>query len=322
MSKRTTADTVEGAPLEIGRILIPIDFSPASRLALRYGVVLARCFSAELILLHVVDTGSRLDRALGAVAESAHIEQQEEAARMLPALLSEKDRLELKPRLLVELGSVAARIVAASRRERVGLVVMGTRGLGLLRRSLMGSVTEDVLKTVRVPVLTLGHDAGPQQIDRILLAMKLSPGFHTIGLMASHLARRIHASLIAFHAVDVGIEDGAEESTYLGEERAAEAQAKLRELLSGVPGNIVTEARVAEDSISASILRCAGNHDAGLIVLGVRKGKGARHTSLTSVVDRIIREASVPVLSIPIPAAAESMPADANEVETRPIRAA
>lgn len=39
--------------IDLKRILVPIDFSETSDAALRYGVALARAFSARLHLLHV-----------------------------------------------------------------------------------------------------------------------------------------------------------------------------------------------------------------------------------------------------------------------------
>ena len=42
--------------IDLKRILVPTDFSDSARLALRYGVSFAREHSAELTLLHVVET--------------------------------------------------------------------------------------------------------------------------------------------------------------------------------------------------------------------------------------------------------------------------
>src|SRR4051812_29949779 len=66
--------------LQVKRILVPVDFSPSSRKALSYAVAFARQFSAELLLLNVVEIvppppeliipdTELLDRSLHEVAE-------------------------------------------------------------------------------------------------------------------------------------------------------------------------------------------------------------------------------------------------------------
>ena len=52
----------------INRVLVPVDFSPPSRLAVNYGVAAARMFHSRLFLLNVVDAGS--------LPESSRIEEQ------------------------------------------------------------------------------------------------------------------------------------------------------------------------------------------------------------------------------------------------------
>jgi nucleotide-binding universal stress UspA family protein len=285
--------------MKIDRILVPVDFSPASRLALRWGIVLARDFGASLMLMHVVEAGSALDRVLGSVSLMARREQEEEAARLMPALLSERHRLELRPRFLVETGAVADRLLAACRREKADLMIMGTHGRSLIHRALMGSVTQDVLSATDIPVLTIGQSRAEQAIGRVLLATKLTPGSGDVARFAESLAHRLSARLVAFHAVDVGVEDGAEESTYLGQTRVAEAQSALDHLFDQAR-NTVLETRMAEGSVPASILKSADEHRADLIVVGARRGKADGPFPLGSIGDKIIRDAAVPVLSVPI----------------------
>jgi nucleotide-binding universal stress UspA family protein len=52
-------------------------------------------------------------------------------------------------------GPPAAAIVRAARRERAGLIVLGTHGRTGLTRILIGSVAERVVRTARCPVLTV-----------------------------------------------------------------------------------------------------------------------------------------------------------------------
>ena len=49
---------IEMAESLFRKILVPIDFSPCSEEAFRVALTLAKKFQAELLLLHVIDTGS------------------------------------------------------------------------------------------------------------------------------------------------------------------------------------------------------------------------------------------------------------------------
>jgi nucleotide-binding universal stress UspA family protein len=54
-------------------------------------------------------------------------------------------------------GAAHATIVDVAEREGVDLIVLGTHGRGGLGRFLLGSVAERVLRTARIPVLTVRH---------------------------------------------------------------------------------------------------------------------------------------------------------------------
>jgi hypothetical protein len=68
MKRGTTQTPFRGPSIRVERIMVPVDFSPASRMALRWGIILARAFDASLIVAHVVEAGSALDRVLGSLS--------------------------------------------------------------------------------------------------------------------------------------------------------------------------------------------------------------------------------------------------------------
>src|SRR5687767_10538461 len=118
--------TAKGARMTIKRILHASDFSKASKPAFRLARELARTFRAELIVFNAADTvkPARADRirARGAVGE----------------------------------GPAAPAIVSAARRYRAHMIVVGTHGRSGVRRLLIGSVAERVVRTAPCPVLTVG----------------------------------------------------------------------------------------------------------------------------------------------------------------------
>jgi nucleotide-binding universal stress UspA family protein len=138
-------------------ILHPTDFSPCSANAFRYACALARDCDAKLICLHVVEP------AVAIVGEGALVpddleELRSEARKQLDELRPSDPKVRLE-RLLRE-GPAPKVVLDAVDEFGADLIVMGTHGRTGLKRLLMGSVAEIVLRKAPCPVLTV---KGPTQ---------------------------------------------------------------------------------------------------------------------------------------------------------------
>ncbi|MFC4541321.1 universal stress protein [Halosolutus amylolyticus] len=140
-------------------VLVPTDGSDHARTALRYGAEIAARHDATLHLLSVVDEPT-LGLAVGSTPTADRLEEQarevlEEATSV--ATNAGVDDVETA----IEFGSVSREITSVADAADVDLVVMGTHGRTGLDQHLLGSVTERVLRTAPVPVLTTNSaDAG------------------------------------------------------------------------------------------------------------------------------------------------------------------
>lgn len=133
-------------------ILCPVDFSRNARQALRYAAALAQALKARL---HVVFVDDEL-----LTTAAAHIGDLHRPARTMTELRRFVERTMGKPRsdrirCHVAVGAASRQIIAVAAALRCDLVVMGTQGVGGVRKWLVGSTTSDVLKRSRVPVLTI-----------------------------------------------------------------------------------------------------------------------------------------------------------------------
>lgn len=139
--------------VSIERLVVPIDFSELSRAALQYAGRLADLYDAPLTLVHVVDLP-----ALPATYEIDFSEADVHA-------LEEKARSDLREwgrslsiedsswSYVVDSGDPGATILRLAS-EPEDLLVMATRGLSGLKRTMLGSVAEHVLRRANGPVLT------------------------------------------------------------------------------------------------------------------------------------------------------------------------
>ncbi len=139
------------------RILVPIDFSDASRSALEVGADLAKRFGASLTLLHAYPVpgytfpdGSFVASAkmMDELAEQAkrHLAEWKEIAAGLGHPGAEAS---------TAVGEPAHEILAFAREARTDLIVLGTHGRTGLQHALMGSVAERVVRRAPCPVLTV-----------------------------------------------------------------------------------------------------------------------------------------------------------------------
>jgi nucleotide-binding universal stress UspA family protein/mono/diheme cytochrome c family protein len=140
----------------IKRILVPLDFSSNSALALDYAYALAQKFDAALHLVHVCEVPSMMTGSMDAYAiaytdwsQRLGEEAESELTRLLPALTRVKVSTE------VLFGNPARAIVTAAGTNDADLIVMGTHGHGAVMHVVMGNVAERVVRTASCPVLTV-----------------------------------------------------------------------------------------------------------------------------------------------------------------------
>jgi nucleotide-binding universal stress UspA family protein len=145
--------------MERAKILVPVDFSEASRHALRLSVSLLKPESGRLTLLHVGIIPHFYATELG-VSESAApllAAMSDEVAReqraRLDALAIELIPPGVNHEIVVREGWPPEEILDQVQKGGHDLLVMGTHGRTGLRRALIGSVTERVVRECPIPVL-------------------------------------------------------------------------------------------------------------------------------------------------------------------------
>jgi nucleotide-binding universal stress UspA family protein len=208
--------------------------------------------------------------------------------------------------IVVKEGSAVKEILQQA--EGADLLVMGTHGRSGFERLFLGSVTEKVIRTTHVPVLTV-----PPPVDRpesvlyktILCPIEFSDASTRALEYALSLAEDTDARLILLHVVE-----GSVEEPYLGEmghlsvreyHRYLEQDAMAR-LKAALPEEARVwckpDVRVVSGKPYREILKVAAQDGAELIVMGVH-GKGALNRRLFgSTTHHIIREAGCPVLTL------------------------
>jgi universal stress protein A len=150
------------------KILCPVDFSPPSHEGLRAAVELARTYSAELILINVIQPMHPV-AAPGVPAGyslKAYYEEMREAARKSFEEIVENrvpEGVVVYTKVLE--GQPPDEIIKEAEAEKVDLIVTATHGWTGWRRFIFGSVAERVVRLSTCPVLTVPGPGGDSQTE-------------------------------------------------------------------------------------------------------------------------------------------------------------
>jgi nucleotide-binding universal stress UspA family protein len=291
------------------KLLCPYDFSDTARAALRAALGLAERFGAKLALVHVVEPVAVPDYPFVLRIDEEQLRRRldEDARKSLPA--------EPGParELLIRSGIAPLEIVRAAEEAGADLVVLGTHGRTGIAHALLGSVTERVVRMSPVPVLTVhpgaSHDALRAEFRRILFCTDFSENAEAALPHALELVGRSGGRLIVLHVLeDTGriplvysqhvpvplpMEDLRRGMLDRGR---AELERFVKEKL---PPGVEHEGVLSESaSPHGEILHAAKEKGADLIVLGTHGRTGVPHLLFGSVAERVVRQATCPVLTV------------------------
>ena len=134
-------------------ILVPVDFSPGAQQALNYALPLARQFNARITLLHVVEP-QLVPRELSFMAMESN--RRVAAARAkLEALARKSVPTPLLNKTVVSAGQPFEEIARTANGLRMDVIVIATHGRSGVKRLLLGSTAESVVRHSPCPVLTV-----------------------------------------------------------------------------------------------------------------------------------------------------------------------
>ena len=210
--------------------------------------------------------------------------------------------------IVVREGNATKEIVLLAEQLPADLLVLGTHGRSGFERLFLGSVTEKVLRSTRVPVMTIPPPVtqpGPALYKTILCPLDFSDASTRALDYALSLAQEADARLILLHVIESLLgEAGASEMGHLS---VSEYRPISRRGCGGTaqiccsrtsPCLVPPEERVTRGRAYREILKVAKDEGVELIVMGVQ-GKGALNRLVFgSTTHHVIREAGCPVLTI------------------------
>ncbi len=304
-------------------ILVPVDGSPFGEAALPLALSLARRAGAMLQLVHVMlpmgtiyseaplYIDSNLEKELFEHERARHHAYLEKLAKKLGAMAS----VVVKTTLLT--GDIPAMLRNHAAEVKANLVVMTTHARGPLGRFWLGSVTDELIRKLTVPVLLVrpGEEVTafePEPAPRhVLIPLDGEPLAEQIIERAVEVGQLLEADYTLMRVIKpvlpmVYTVEGAsmtqmarsliEETGKIQEQIRQEAEAYLEKVARGMRdrGLKVDVAVEVEDKPALAILNLARTTD--MVALCTHGRAGLTRMFLGSVADKVIRGGHVPVL--------------------------
>lgn len=154
-SNKVTTGRAEYSPLQVKKILVPVDFSPASKNAFRYALSVGKLFGAELTVLYVVSLATSSGFAINGVPPFSE-DDLSSGEKNLSALTAAAQAQGFdNARASIRIGVPSHEIVEAAKDEDIDLIVIATHGYTGWKHFCIGSTAERVVRAAPCPVLVV-----------------------------------------------------------------------------------------------------------------------------------------------------------------------
>ncbi len=282
-------------------ILVATDLTDLDRL-MPFALEQASETGARLILLHAIATAAAM--SVDAVGmpyydPSAALEFAEKALR---PWCEAAQRRSIGCDGLVREGHAMQQIAAAARQFKADRILLGTRSRSKLGKMVLGSVAEQVLRSVNLPVITVGPEAHlPVQSgfeERVVLhATTLRETSRPSAALACQMAAGLNAKLVLLHVLPP-MDEMERDGLPTGLDSAAMHELRVLAAETGSGCCLAVEPVVAHGNPFIEILAAASERQACLIVLGATQRSAFENLTRDRTVYRVLAHARCPVLTL------------------------
>lgn len=204
------------------KILIPVDFSETSLLAIKHGAFIAQLTKADVYLLHVVNTYYVSQNLFVPLVSIDQSEIEHKATEKLLHLAEDvKHEYGLIVKNIIKVGTPSIEVGRVAKEINASLIVMGTHGYSPLEELVIGSTALKVITKSPCPVLAMNGDANHKGYHKIVLpidtssnsrqkvnyalefAKKFSAIIHAVALLGSDEESEKPAMELILHQIEI-----------------------------------------------------------------------------------------------------------------------
>lgn len=271
------------------KIIVPVDFSQQSEMALKTAASIAKKFGSEILVLHMLE----MSDALMSYNEQAQHEQSVFLIRITEKkfeIFLDRPYLEgIQVTPIIKRYKVFNEVNTVAEKHNADLIVMGSHGVDGLKEIFVGSNAEKMVRNAKVPVLVIKDEILDFEVKRFVFAcdfdLKYLPAFHKAKAVADLLA----AEMILVYVNTPG--DG-----FLS---TKDAFRKINQFLHQAKASL--EVEIYNDySVQNGILGFSESRNADIIGLPTHGRKGLNHFFMGSIGEDVANHSKMPVMTFKI----------------------
>ena len=283
-------------PVETHGIVVAVDDSSASNAAVSWAAVDAALRNIPLTVIHAVQTPTATWPPVAypdALATKLEVDGKRavlNAMKIAQEAMPTDRQVPIKRDLLFSSPGLA--LIKMS--DEAEMIVMGNSGRGLLFKSVLGSVSSNVVRHAKCPVAVVHEDSRDQPGAPVLVGIDGSPASEAAERIAFDEASHRGVDLIVLHAwSDVGVADvpGLDWSAV-----QADAERSFAESLTGWQErypDVTVQSVLVRDRPARALIEHA--ESAQLVVVG-KNGRGGMRGMLGSVSHAVLNAVRKPVI--------------------------
>ena len=257
--------------------------------------------SAHLILIHVVPASAAITADAAGMPYYDTAGALDISEQMLWPWCELVKRRGIPCDTLLREGNPTEQIAAAIRQFQADRVLLGTRSRSKIGKLLIGSVAEQVLRLVHLPVMTVGPEAHlpvPKDADRVVLhATTLRETSRPSAALACQIAAVQKAKLVLLH-VQPPISEMQHRGLKTGPDSDVVHELELLAFETGATCCAEVEPVVVHGNPAIEILALAQERHASLILLGATDRSAFENLTRDRTVYRVLAHARCPVLTL------------------------
>lgn len=273
-------------------ILVPLDFSEQSVIALEQSYNLARILQAEITLLYVMEEPGPVVKLFN----KSEDEQLKDAIQTNLNKYAEEasKKAGVKVNTLIARGKVYDKIVEVSEMLNAVMIIMGFNGTSGIKKRFIGSNALRVVREAKAPVLTIKGKHHRQGCKNIVLPLDLTKETKDKVGKAIELAKLYGGSTIRVVSVLISTEEFV-----INRLTRQMSQVKRQIEMSGVECTAeIVKSIKGEESLANVIIDYANKVDGDLIMIMTQQEVDFTRYFIGSSAQEVINQSDIPVLSI------------------------
>lgn len=153
-------DRMEAKEIKIRKILVPVDFSKYSVTTMNFAVLLSKLTGASIVALHVfekpiIPDAIWMSKQIIDIYRNYHKKAEKKAKEELKKFIQQFETRGVDLKTKVVSGIPYIQVIKTAKKDKMDLIILGSKGLTVFQKVLIGSTADRVVKKADCSVMVI-----------------------------------------------------------------------------------------------------------------------------------------------------------------------